>query len=68
MAAQALAAFQRVVLAPNEERRITMHVGARALSYFSPSTHQWTVAPGARQVMVGASSRDIRLRGVLARR
>jgi beta-glucosidase len=65
MATQALAGFERVALAPDEERTVTLHVGARALGYVSETTHEWVIAPGARGVMVGASSRDARLRGVL---
>jgi beta-glucosidase len=64
-APQSLAAFERVLLAPGESRRVTMHVGERQRSYYSVPTREWRVAPGRRAVRVGASSRDIRLRGVL---
>lgn len=65
MAAQSLAGFERVQLAPGESRMVTMHVGPRALSVWSVTTHDWAVVPGARAVMVGSSSRDVRLRGTL---
>ncbi|MDB4885238.1 MAG: glycoside hydrolase family 3 domain protein [Gemmatimonadetes bacterium] len=67
MPPRALAGFTRVMLAPGEERALTVHVGERALSWYSVSHHDWAVAPGARAVFVGASSRDLRLRGVLSR-
>jgi beta-glucosidase len=65
MARQSLAGFQRVDLAPGEERAVTMHVGPPQLSYWATEQHGWVVAPGARTVKVGSSSRDVRLEGVL---
>jgi beta-glucosidase len=44
---------------------VTVHVGARELSYWSPQTRAWTVASGSRALVIGSSSRDIRLRGAL---
>jgi len=62
---RALAAFERVMLAPGESRRVTLHIGERQLSYYSVARHAWVLAPGARTLFVGASSRDIRLQGTL---
>ena len=52
-----------VSLAPGESREITVRVGTRELSYWSVETHDWAVASGRRAIEVGASSRDVRLRG-----
>lgn len=63
VAPQKLVGFERIELAPGEARRLTVHVGAPELSYWSKNENGWVVAPGPREVHVGASSRDIRLRG-----
>lgn len=65
MPVKQLAGFDRVELAPGEERPVTIHVGARELAYWSPARGDWEVAVGRRDVLVGSSSRDIRLRGTL---
>jgi len=61
MAVRALAGFQRVTLAAGAAQHVTIHIDARALSYWSDATHAWTRAAGVRSVMLGESSRDIRL-------
>lgn len=63
---QRLSGFQRVHLAPGEARRITVTVPARQFQYWSEPEQRWVRQGGARPVMVGASSRDIRLRAVVA--
>ena len=62
MALKSLAGFEAVTLAPGASKRLTLHVDARALSYWSTGDHKWVVAGGKRTFMVGASSRDIKLR------
>ncbi len=61
MAVRQLVGFERVSLAPGEGREVTIHVGARQLSYWSVEREAWVRVPGERPVSVGASSRDIRL-------
>jgi beta-glucosidase len=62
MAVKKLVGFDRVSLAPGQSRQITVHVDARGLSYWSSDRHRWTLAPGRRTFMVGASSRNITLK------
>jgi beta-glucosidase len=59
-----LEGFQRIHLRPGESRAVVFHLGPRELHLLDESMH-WVVEPGAFRVMVGSSSRDIRLRGEL---
>jgi beta-glucosidase len=63
---QRLAGFAKVNLAPGETRRVTIPIEARALASWDVGRHGWMLPPGPVQVLVGASSRDIRLHGTLA--
>jgi beta-glucosidase len=58
-----LAGFTRVVLRPGQATRVTVRIDRRALAYWSVAQHDWALAEGRRAILVGASSRDIRLRG-----
>ena len=60
MAPRQLAGFARLTLRAGERRQVRIAVTGRTLSYWSPAG--WRLAAGHREVMVGASSRDIRLR------
>ena len=59
-----LAGFSRVHLAPGESREVTFTVGREQLQMLDRDLH-WVVEPGAFRLLIGASSRDIRLRGDL---
>jgi beta-glucosidase len=58
-----LAGFARLALRPGEATRVTVHIDERDLAYWSVARHDWVRATGQRAILVGASSRDIRLRG-----
>ncbi|HXI34188.1 MAG TPA: glycoside hydrolase family 3 N-terminal domain-containing protein [Gemmatimonadales bacterium] len=60
----ALAGFARVHLAVGEEREVRFTLPPERLRLFDP-TGRWVVEPGDFRVMIGASSKDIRLRGFL---
>lgn len=60
-----LKGFQRVELKPGESRTVTFKLDQASLSYWNPATKTWQAEPGAFEVQVGASSRDIRLRAPL---
>jgi beta-glucosidase len=58
-----LKGFERLELKPGQTGHVQMVVDGRELSYWNTSKHAWAIMPGAYRVMVGASSRDIRVRG-----
>jgi beta-glucosidase len=64
-----LVGWAKVELAPGETKEITVTLDPNAtshpLSYWNVDTHDWETASGDYQVYVGASSRDIRLTGIL---
>jgi beta-glucosidase len=57
-----LRGFQKVFLEPGQTERVSFHLDQRALSYWDTDTHDWVVQNGTYHIMVGSSSRDIRLR------
>ena len=59
-----LEGFRRVHLAPGEERELTFTLSREQLQMIDRDMH-WIVEPGFFRVLVGASSKDIRLRGEL---
>jgi len=66
-AVRSLAAFDRVHLKAGEQKLVLMHVPVRSLQYWSEPTKSWVRARAGRSIAIGASSRDIRLRGSIAR-
>jgi beta-glucosidase len=58
-----LKAFQRVFLKPGETRTVRFALDKSAMAYYSTTQTQWVAEPGTFDVLVGASSRDIRLKG-----
>jgi beta-glucosidase len=60
----ALKAFTRLRLEPGEQRDVTLILPAASFRALDNRMH-WTIEPGVRRILVGASSNDIRLRGDL---
>jgi beta-glucosidase len=56
-----LAAFARVELTAGEERAVTVEIPRQRLSYWDVKRTDWTLPRSERVVLIGASSRDIRL-------
>ena len=58
-----LRGFARVALAPGETKRVFVRLPERAYQYWNIAENRWATAGGRYEILVGASSRDIRLRG-----
>lgn len=58
---QELKGFEKLVLAPGEEKEVVLTLDRRSFAYYDEEKHTWCVEPGAYEILVGASSRDIRL-------
>jgi beta-glucosidase len=57
-----LVAFERVALPAGRTRTVRFRVPPRQLQYWSTARRAWVTPVGHREIRVGASSRDIRLR------
>ncbi|QDZ15700.1 glycoside hydrolase family 3 C-terminal domain-containing protein [Humibacter ginsenosidimutans] len=58
-----LRGFRAVPLEPGESREVSFTLGFRDFAYFHPTLKRWYVENGSVDILVGASSRDIRERG-----
>jgi beta-glucosidase len=56
-----LKAFAKVALEPGEEREVQFALGARDFAVYHPRARAWTISSETFDLLVGASSRDIRL-------
>jgi len=62
-----LKGFAKITLAPGESRQVTVTLPPEAFACWNPARKAWGVEPGWFDILVGPSSRDIRLRGSVAR-
>ena len=60
----ALRGFQRIHLEAGEEREVKFTLGTNALRLLDRD-RRWVVEPGAFRILIGASAKDLRLRGQL---
>ena len=58
---QELKAFSKVDLKPGETEKITFELDQSARSFYDVNTNRWIVEPGEFEVLIGSSSRDLRL-------
>ncbi|MGN0562994.1 MAG: beta-glucosidase [Candidatus Fimenecus sp.] len=56
-----LKGFKKVFLKAGEAKTVEITLDKRAFAYYNVNIHDWHVESGAFKIMVGASSRDIRL-------
>jgi beta-glucosidase len=55
-----LRGFQRIHLRPGETKKVAMTVPGEKLAFYDESIHAFRVKPGVFQILIGASSEDIR--------
>jgi beta-glucosidase len=55
-----LKAFTKVQLEPGEHKTVTLSIARDALAYYDDLAREWVAEAGAFEVLVGASSQDIR--------
>jgi beta-glucosidase len=58
-----LKAFRKVMLKPGETQTVSFSLDKSALAYYDTGKKDWVAEPGTFELLVGASSRDIRLQG-----
>jgi beta-glucosidase len=54
--------FAKVILQPGEKKTVSVKLGSAAFAYYEPNQKGWVAEKGDYKVLVGGSSRDIRLR------
>ena len=55
-----LKGFQKLTLAPGEQRDITFTIDKSMLSYYDDSKGEWVMEPGRFEALIGASAGDIK--------
>ncbi|MBN2369046.1 MAG: glycoside hydrolase family 3 C-terminal domain-containing protein [Vicinamibacteria bacterium] len=60
-----LKAFRKITLKPGARQKVSIPLDRRALAFYEPSKGGWLAEKGAFKILVGASSREIRLEGTL---
>jgi beta-glucosidase len=63
--AKELKGFAKVALQPSEETGVTFELDRRAFAYYDPQLKNWRVEAGTFEILVGASSQNIRLRATV---
>lgn len=66
-AEQEFKGFARVSLEPGETKHVSILLDNHAFSFYHALSNQWLEEAGEYEIRVGASSRDIRLRGIVVR-
>jgi len=64
--AERLRGFQRTSLQPGEKKTVSMEVPIEKLAYWDDKAHAFLVRPGEYDILVGASSADIRAKDRIA--
>lgn len=57
-----LKGFEKIALNPGETKTVTFTLDKRSLAWYSTDLHDWYAASGEYEILIAASSRDIRLK------
>jgi beta-glucosidase len=60
-----LKGFAKVALEPGEAQEVTITLPRRAFAFYDVGQREWVVESGEFEILVGASSQDIRLSGMV---
>ena len=61
MPSQQLKGFEKIFLKAGEKKRITFSLDKRSFAFYNTACSDWQVESGDFKILIGASSRDIRL-------
>ena len=61
-----LKGFKKVFLQPGEKQKVSVTLDKSAFAYYDPDKKGWVAEKGEYKILIGASSRDIRLDGTFA--
>jgi beta-glucosidase len=56
-----LKGFQKIFLRSREKQVVSIPLNQRAFAFYDPEQRRWSAEPGNFKILVGSSSRDIRL-------
>jgi beta-glucosidase len=60
-----LKGYQKVFLQPGQTGQVSLTLDPRAFAYWATSQNGWAIGGGTYTILVGSSSRDIRLQGTV---
>ena len=58
-----LKGFKKIALRPGENKNIQFELKAEDLSFYDPSKKRWVAEAGEFEVLIGSSSKDMRVKG-----
>ena len=58
-----LKGFRKIMLQPGEKQLVSIPLDRSAFEFYNPDKKGWTGEAGDFQILIGSSSRDIRLKG-----
>ena len=59
-----LKGFAKIVLQPGQTQKVSIRLDRNAFAFYDPDKKGWVAEKGDFKVLLGSSSRDIRLQGV----